>query len=230
VGYTYLFDEVAEDEPYTTYDAVPQWSEPSPEYVGSSGSDITVIAPTDGWELLAQGDAREARRSFDRAREAFPNDGLPRIGYAIACGLLDRGDEAITEMRRVIRDDPDALDEVPQDEALMVYVQQLIDRMNARTQDQAGDADAYFMIAALRYVMDEDARAYLAIDMALDRGDRDRSAQQLKSMIQQAIENDAAAEPAGEVQPGQFPQEPMPTPPAAPPATQPAATGGEILA
>jgi tetratricopeptide (TPR) repeat protein len=228
VSYTYLYDD-DDDEPYSSYDAVPQ-GDSIGDYAGSSGSDITVIAPNDGWELLAQGDAREARRSFDRAREAFPNDGLPRVGYAIACALLDRGDEAVSEMRRVIRDDPDALDEVPQDEALMVQVQHVIDLMNARTQERSDDADAYFMIAALRYVMDEDARAYLAIDMALDRGDRDRSARQLKSMIQQAIERDADQEPVDDVAPSEMPDQELQPAPANPPATQPTAASGEILA
>jgi len=196
VSYTYLFEDDDDDvEPYSTYDAVPQWSESEAAdgYTGSSG-EVTVIAPNDGWELLSQGDAREARRSFDRAREAFPSDGLPRVGYAIASGLVDRADEAVSEMRRVLREDPDALDEVPQDEALMVEVQRLIDAMNVRFQDSNDDVDALFMMASLRYVMDEDARAYLAIDIALDRGDRDRSATQLKSMIQSSIENEGQIE------------------------------------
>jgi tetratricopeptide (TPR) repeat protein len=139
-------------------------------------------------DLLRDGDAREARRAFDRAVSAYPSDGLPLVGYALSAGLLQRYDEAVDSMRRAMRRDPQSLNEVPQDDDLRQEFKPLLDYFEARLQQSPDDIDANFMIAALRYLTGDEAMAYFSIDRAMEAGDRDVSAVNLKAVIRNALD------------------------------------------
>lgn len=155
--------------------------------------DIAPSAPasTDGWDLLVDGNAREARRAFDRAKGAHHNDGLPKIGYAIAAGLLSRYDDAVSSMRSALRTDPESLNEVPENAQLDQQLRQLLEYFIDRTKSSSDDIDALFMTSVLRYLAGDEALAYFAADRAIDKGDKDLSTLNLKLLIQTALDKDS---------------------------------------
>jgi tetratricopeptide (TPR) repeat protein len=207
VSYTYV-----NTEPYDSASSYSRSQQSYPEYSwlnepgyfadesyvpsgGSSSSIDQVYAPASaapagasGWDLLIAGDVHEARRAFDRAMNALPHDGLPQIGLALANGLLDRDAEAVSTMRQAMREDPEAILEVPRDAALMERIEVLLGRYEDRAKRSVSDIDAQFLIAALRVIKGDYAMAYFAIDKVIERGDSDAAAQNLKRVAQAALE------------------------------------------
>jgi tetratricopeptide (TPR) repeat protein len=175
-----------------------------------------LTSANDGWEYLASGDAREARRAFDQSVTAYPSDGLPKIGYALSAALLDRDQEAAEYMRRALREDPESLREIPLSEDLRVQLRPLLDEYLRNSKQNPSDVDALLMLAVLHTIDGNDAMAYFAIDRAVDIGDRDVASGNLKRMIQQSLDR----EPVQPITPS-----PLPTPTPSPieqPASQPA--------
>lgn len=176
-------------QPFSSFDSVPAYT---PSVLGSDdvidypvGDDPSL---TGGWLLLATGQAREARRAFYRETQIRPADGLPLIGYAISAGLLDRYAEAVAVMRDAMGIDPEALSEVPQHDDVFYMVEELLAYYEQQTRLTPGDPNAWYMTAALRYVIGEYTPAYFAIDRAIELGDSDQSALNLKGQIRSMIE------------------------------------------
>jgi thioredoxin-like negative regulator of GroEL len=151
----------------------------------------STVSTNDGWGLLADGNARDARRVFDRQMSASQNDGLAHIGYALSAALLERDDEAIAVMRLALRVDPEAIREVPQDQRVHDQIRIVLDRFLDRADQDPRDVDAHFMIAVLRFMMGDSTLSFFAIDRALDGGDADPAAQNLRLMIREAMEQSA---------------------------------------
>jgi hypothetical protein len=183
------------------------------DYIGypATGSVIpaeTSACPTtmeQAWDLLA-------RRFRDEALDAFlchidenPDDGLPRLGYAIAAALLGEED-AITAMRDVMRLDPEAMLYVPDDPRLNEQLEPLARGFDRRARESLRDLDALFMVAALRFLLGEFNEAHFAVDVGIALGDADPAALNLQALIEAAKE-DATAEP------GPAPAAPTPTAP-----------------
>jgi len=71
------------------------------------GVSIPPVAPdTSGWSMLAAAKRTMPAVHSKIASNSYPNDGLPRLGFAISSAVLDRDAEAILAMRRVLRDRP----------------------------------------------------------------------------------------------------------------------------
>jgi hypothetical protein len=163
---------------------------------GSTSTNLPQLsAADDAWEYLASGDAREARRLFDRAVNAYPADGLPQIGYALSAALLDRHAEAAVYMRRALRDDPESLREIPLSEDLRTQIQPLLETYLHQSKQNVSDIDSLFMLAVLHTIDGDEAMAYFAIDRAAELGDGDRAVANLKSMLQQSLDR-APSQPA----------------------------------
>jgi hypothetical protein len=172
----------------------------------------TEPAPITGnaWDLLDEGNAREARRQFAREIDTHPNDGLPQIGYAIASTLIDRKIEATAMMRRALKNDPEAIHEVPQTQGLIQAMEAALDEFVEMSDRRADNVDAQFMIAAMRYMLGDVSRAFFAIDRATDWGDKDASAVNLHGIIRKAMEQPAQPAPAPSTAPaGQPAYSPM---------------------
>jgi hypothetical protein len=178
---TYVYEPV-----YTSY----------PDYSTPSYSSPVAYSSNDGWGLLADGNARDARRAFDRQMNAYQNDGLAYIGYALAAALLNRDDEAVAVMRLAMRIDPESILEVPFDQRLHDQIWFALDLFLDRADRNPQDVDAQFMIAALRFMMGDSTLSFFAIDRALDGGDMDQSAMNLRALIRQAMEETAPFVPA----------------------------------
>lgn len=206
VVYTYYY------YPSTYY--VPVYSDPV--YYSSAQTYTPAPAPyekqepvaetADAWDLLNSGNPREARRVFAREIDLHPNDGLPQIGYAIASTLIERKIEAIAMMRRALKNDPEAIHEVPQADGVLKAIEDALDEYIEMSDRRADNVDAQFMIAAMRYMLGDVSHAFYAVDRAMDWGDRHDSAANLHAIIRKAMEQ---------------PQQPAPQPQPATPA-QPA--------
>jgi hypothetical protein len=161
---------------------------------GSDGAASSPEVPhadtTNGWDLLTNGDAREALRVFESERAANPGDGLPQIGLSLAAGLLARYDEASAAMRSALHDDPDAFAEVPLNQPIADQLQTLLAHYRNITREKPEDIDARFMSAAVRHLLGQDAMAYYSIDTAIKAGDADESAMILEALIERALHTD----------------------------------------
>lgn len=176
------------------------------------------LRANDGWVLLMTGDAREARRAFDREIVNSPGDGLPQIGYALAAGAMERYDDAIAAIRKAVREDPDSFREVPHDGRIADQIRGLLTHYRNVTREKPDDVNALFMSAALRYMMGEDALGYFAISKGIAAGDKDESAEILRAALQRALDaepetvtvpsaapaSEPATAPAGPTAPRQF--------------------------
>ena len=163
---------------YAIYDDYPTYSFPEP----------VLPSIDDAWSHLRDGYFDAAQAMFLELVFALPYEGAPRIGYAISSGLLDRGSAAISAMRRVLRDRPEALRSVPSDPLMREQILILLGVYADRAREDFGDIDALFMVAALRFMLGEAANAYFAIDTAINNGDEDASAFNLKAMINRDLQ------------------------------------------
>ena len=141
----------------------------------------------DAWSFLAEGQVDEAYDAFDCLREALPEDGLPRVGFAISAALVAEHEAAVEAMRDALRVDPESLHYVPGDERLQVQFREMADLYQYQARRAYGDVDALFMVAVLSYLLDEPTGAHYAIDVGINLGDDDPSAHALRSMIETAM-------------------------------------------
>ena len=142
----------------------------------------------DAWSHLGDGYIEAAQAMFSELVYALPYEGAPRIGYAISTGLRDRDSAAVDAMRRALIDEPEALRWVSDDPQMREQVRILLGVYADRARGDFSDIDALFMVAALRFILDEPADAYFAIDTAINNGDEDASAFNLKAMISRDLQ------------------------------------------
>ncbi len=155
------------------------------------GDDIfadELAAPTidDAWQLLVDGYLTEAREMFVELGAQYPLESEPQIGYALAAGLLNDDESAVASLRQAMNEQPEAIVLVPQNLAMENHLQRLLARWEEKSRSEA-TADAFFMVAAIRFMLHEDAVAYFAIDEAIAAGDADGSAQNLKDVIRASM-------------------------------------------
>ncbi|RMH23688.1 MAG: hypothetical protein D6693_11015 [Planctomycetota bacterium] len=148
--------------------------EPLPDYRG--------VAYADGWTDLALGHERSAFRYFSRAAARAADDGAPKVGYAIAAAMLGDHRRAAWAMRRALTTDPYSLSALRLDERLLGRLDRLAESY-ADAADGAHNYDADFMLAALSELLGDHALARIAIDTAIERGDRSDAARILRDMI-----------------------------------------------
>lgn len=140
-----------------------------------------------GWAALRRAEPVEAMQIFAALRGWDPYDGEASIGYALAAGLAGDDVTAADAMRRGLRDDPAALERVPDDAPMRVHVRTLLRRAAARARSDVTDLDALFMVAVLNFVLDEHAISYYAVDGAIRAGDTDDSALNLMEMAARMV-------------------------------------------
>ena len=178
----------------------------------------------EGWNELANGDPHEARRVFMRAADASPKDGAAQVGFALASGKLERYDEAVMALRRALRLDAESLNKVPNADAVVETINKMLDHYKGVLKETQFDIDAMFMSASLEYMIGQDALAYFTVDNAIEHGDKDESASNLKTLVREALNK--AVPPATSTKPQTAPSTLNPGPaispaPLTPPATAP---------
>ena len=126
-----------------------------------SRSDLTGL----GWVHLREGRPDTALQVFAREAPLHPNDGVIKVGYALASAARGDRSRGVWAMRRALRIDPKVLHYIHLDDQLRSFVRRLVDT-NARYPDQA------FMVAALHYLL----RNREAAQEAIHRAGRDGAA------------------------------------------------------
>ncbi|HWB21209.1 MAG TPA: tetratricopeptide repeat protein, partial [Phycisphaerales bacterium] len=151
----------------------------------SSSSDAQQNVPTlnSAWDRLVDGNLEEARAQFTDIATTYPGDGVAHIGYGLSVALMGNGDAAVSAFREALRDDPEALRRVPTDDGVTGKVRAAISMFSKRANANERDADAMFMLGALEYLAGDNGKAYVAVDTALDNGDKDSSTQNLRNLI-----------------------------------------------
>ena len=117
---------------------------------------------------MKTGRAGEALRSFSVTAQANPSNGVPKVGYALAAADLGRLDTGVWAMRRALRLDPDSLHLVNGDASLRSKVEHLVQRYENSDLNRTGDGDAYFMLAALYYLLGDYEASKRWIEQAND--------------------------------------------------------------
>ena len=124
-------------------------------YAGHKKRPYAGASLDNGWDLLAGDRAGDALHHFSAAAQANPASGLPKVGLAMAAADLGHLGRGVRAMRRAMRVDPDAIHYVDGQNGLRYKVEHLIQRYQGSDLYSAGDADAYFMLAALHYILDD---------------------------------------------------------------------------
>lgn len=127
-------------------------------YHSTAGPDAEIYhgsLPASGWDLLKAGRAGEALHRFGAAVRANPSDGIPKVGFSLAAANLGHLGEAVWVMRRALLTDPGSLDRIDGAATLQTGMEEVILRYRDTDLFRSGDADVYFMLAALYYMLDD---------------------------------------------------------------------------
>ncbi len=152
--------------------------------IGTSQNTGRSLEDDKGWLLLAQGKARRAKSVFVNQADSYPEAGQPKVGYALSSAMLGDLDKGVWAMRRALRTDPDSLHYLTADDSLQPYILDVADRYEERFNGSGRDPDNPFMIAALRYLLDDKDAARSAIGQAIDNGDESTSTANLRGLLE----------------------------------------------
>ncbi len=150
------------------------------------------------WASLAEGHYARALAAFVDEASSHPNQGRPKVGYALSAaagGDLVRG---VWAMRRALRIDPNAMHSVTVDGALRHRVEQLIARYVESADYALDDAEATFMLASLYYLLRESDSARNAVKVALAGDASSPSTVNLVRIIERDLTGADAQAPATE--------------------------------
>ena len=139
-----------------------------------------------GFRYLAEGHPKRAVSIFAKLAESEPYDALPKLGYAIAMSELDELELGVWAMRRAIRTDPEILRKASFDPALRPRVLALLEVYHPHHSDDpqvVHSEDAHFMVAALLWVLGDEAGAASAAQWAIADGDDHESTRVLSRAI-----------------------------------------------
>jgi len=139
---------------------------------------------TRGWNALASGRANEALGYFGQEAQANPQQGEPKVGYALAAasaGDLDRG---IWAMKRALENDADALHYLQLDSQLQQNLDRLIHQYQERlNRGLDNDNNTTVMIAALHYLRGDIASAKQML-VSTELQSNNPSLEQLNRLVQ----------------------------------------------
>jgi hypothetical protein len=162
------------------------WSYGWPNY-RHSRRDTRYETPTErGFRYLSQDDPKRAVTVFSELAKAKPELALPKLGYALAMSELGELELGVWAMRRAVRTDPDALRDPRIDPALRPRIQALLGIYHPaeeHAETVAHDEDAHFMVAALLWVLGDEAGASSATTWAIRDGDELESTRALADAI-----------------------------------------------
>ena len=141
------------------------------------------------WSQLAAGYDQDALSSFAQLAQANPQDAEAFVGYALANSMLGSDGSAIVAMRRALAIRPEAILAAPIDPSSRVRLEVLVEHYKemSRSGLRQQSLDGFFMVGALQTILGEDSNAYFAVDTAIQRGDSDPSALNLRELLRQRL-------------------------------------------
>ena len=140
------------------------------------------------WANLANNKPRTALRTFGRLASQDPDNGMHKVGYAIAAGLQGDYKRAEWAMRRAFRIDPNGIKFITKNKDLNYKVMELSGTYSRLVKNSINNANASFMHATVSYLQKDFDTAKSAITKAIKNGDADESTQNLLSLIQAKTE------------------------------------------
>ncbi len=136
-----------------------------------------------GWQALADRQDELAKKIFHAKRVKNSRIGGPIIGGGIAHLVLGNDRGAHVAFIRAVRIDPGAFDRIPNNPALLDRLARQAQRLEYRGHSRHGTFNDLVSAAALRIIMDDDARAGALLDEAIARGDRRASTLDFKQLL-----------------------------------------------
>ena len=142
-----------------------------------------------GWDRLTMGRSEYAMDIFAIQSQQQPDNGLPRLGFALAAAKQGETARAARAMRRAVRLDADALDRLPVNRKLKTTLADL----SADNPPGIPDADPNraFLLATLFYLQED----YTSARRQLATNDTSASARALRRLIQNQLRQGQAARP-----------------------------------
>ncbi len=146
-------------------------------------------APATGaaWTLLATDRPADALREFGRHAGSDPDNGVPKVGYALASAMTGDRTSGVWAMRRALRSHPQSLQYVTINEQLRPKIEHIAYQFEQALDYAAQDPDAAFMVAALHHLLRNTEKAHHAIERAIRDGDHSVSAKNLRQLIARAV-------------------------------------------
>ncbi len=140
-----------------------------------------------GWKLFGDGNNERALSAFSDAAGKDPEDGVARIGVALATaagGNLERG---VWAMRRALRVDAAAARYAPIDDDVAERIDAVAGTYRNLPESALDPKDRAFMLAALYYLVDKKQLALTNVRNAVAAGDDSRSASELELLLRQQV-------------------------------------------
>ena len=134
-----------------------------------------------GWDRLTMGRSEYAMDIFAIQSQQQPDNGLPRLGFALAAAKKGETARAARAMRRAVRLDAEALDRLPVNRKLKTTLADLSADNPPDIPD--ADPDRAFLRATLFYLQED----YTSARQQLARNDTSDSARALRRLIQNQL-------------------------------------------
>ena len=156
-----------------------------PEYEARQGQSWSQSSysyrENEGWDKLSRGRSEYAMDIFAIQSQQQPDNGIPRLGFALAAAKKGETARAARAMRRAVRIDPDALDRLPINRKLKTTLAAL--SADNRRGAADNDPNRAFLRATLFYLQED----YTSARQQITRNDRSASARALKRMIEKQL-------------------------------------------
>jgi len=139
---------------------------------------IFTYADNEGWDWLAKGNAEYALDIFAIQSQQNLNSGIPKVGFAIAAATNGNMDRATRAMRKAIRVDATALNNININN-IKPTIEILSENYKLNLNTNKNNIDNAFMIAALSYLQQD----YETASNIISENDQSQSAINLRELI-----------------------------------------------
>ncbi len=139
---------------------------------------IFTYADNEGWDWLAKGNAGYALDIFAIQSQQNLNSGIPKVGFAIAAAVKGDMGRATRAMRKAIRIDSSALNNIDI-KNIKPTIETLSENYKLNLNTNKNNADNAFMIAALSYLQQD----YETASNIISENDQSQSAINLRRLI-----------------------------------------------
>ena len=140
----------------------------------------------DPWSALVQGQTHLALSQFGSEAQAYPQAGVPKIGYALAAAASGDLKQGVVAMRRAFKIDPHSLNNYRFNQNMQPLVNNLLGLYQYKLSHRGRHRDEAFMIAALSYLNGNQAEAQHSLERARHDGDRSRSFKNLRDFLKES--------------------------------------------
>ncbi len=136
----------------------------------------------EGWEQLANGNTSYALDIFAVQSQQNLDAGEPKLGFAIAAAKLGEKNRAVRAMRKAVRIDANALNNIEVDE-IKPEIQKIAKNYQSTANNTSYNSDTAFMMATLSYLQQE----FTTASSQIDENDNSQSANNLRELLKRKL-------------------------------------------